>query len=96
MHLPGFFRDAGDGETAQAPRGAGVGLDAVPELDRFGRRRHAADGGGGVQVVTQQSRVERLPATPGVPHGHDVGDQHMVVRLGVATLELSRGGTRPR
>ena len=68
VDLPGLFRDAGDGEAAQPPRGAGVGLDAVAELDRLGCRGHAPDGGGGVEVVAQQGRVQRLPAAPGVAH----------------------------
>ena len=64
VHLPGLFRDAGDGETAQTPRGTGVGLDAIAQLHRFGGSRQAADGGGGVQVVSQQGRVEPFPAAP--------------------------------
>ncbi len=77
VDIAGLFGNAGYSETAQAPRGAGVGLDAVPKLDRFGRRRQAADSGGGVQVVAQHRGVKCFPTAPGVPHGHDVGNQHV-------------------
>ena len=68
VDFPGFFGDARDGPTAQAPRPPGVRLDAVAELDGLGGSRHAADGGGGVEVVSQQPRVERFPAASFVAH----------------------------
>ena len=80
VYFPRFFGDAGDGPTAQSSRRAGVGLDAVAELDRFGRPRHTADGGGGVEVVTQLPGVQAFPTTPLVAHGHDVGNQDIGVR----------------
>ena len=84
MDLPGLPGYAGDGRIAQAPRRPGVGLNAVAELDRLGGSRHAPDGGGGVQVVTQLPGVQALPPSPLVAHGHDIGDEHMVVDLGIA------------
>jgi hypothetical protein len=84
VHLPGLFGDAGDGPGAQAPRRTRVGLDPVAELHRLGRRRHTTGGGGGMKVVTEQGRVQRLPAASFVAHVHEIGHQDMVVGLGVA------------
>ena len=75
MDFPGFLGDPRDGPTAQAARWARVGLDAVAELYRFGRPRHAPDGGGSMQVVTQLPGVQGFPPAPLVAHDHDIGSQ---------------------
>ena len=64
VHFPGFFRDAGDGPAPEAARGPGVGLDAVAELDRLGRRRHPSNGRGGMEVVARQGRCRALSSRP--------------------------------
>ena len=60
-----------------SPRGAGVGFDAVTELHRFGRPRHAPYGGGGEEMVTQLPGVQPFPPAPLVAHSHDIGDEHV-------------------
>ena len=70
-------------QPPRRPERPGVGLDPVAELDGLGRSRHAADGGGGMEVVAEQPGVERLPAAPFVAHTYQIRDQHMIVDLGV-------------
>ena len=53
------------------------------------------DGGRGVEVVTEQPGVEALPAASLVAHAHDVGDEHVVVDLGVAGPGRRMAGHRP-
>jgi hypothetical protein len=46
-------------------------------------------------MVTQQGGVERLPAAPFVAHLHKIGEQNMIVRLGVATSRCRMAGHGP-
>ena len=69
---------------AETPGGAGVGHDAVAQLDRLLGGGDPAEHGGGVEVLAPQGGVGRLPAALGVGHAHQVGDQDVVVRAGVA------------
>ena len=96
MDLRRFPGDAGDCPAAQATGRPGVSLDAVAQLDRLGRRRHAADRRRGVEVVAEQPGVQPFPAASLVAHPHDVGDEHVVVDLGVARPGRPHGGTPPR
>ncbi|HWG75150.1 MAG TPA: hypothetical protein VG184_13955 [Acidimicrobiales bacterium] len=95
MQLAHLGGNAADRPAPEAPRRAGVGLDAVAEPDGGGRRRHPSDRGRGVEVVSHQSGVEALPPAPGVAHGHHVGDQNMVVHLGVTAAGAGMARRRP-
>ena len=66
------------------PRRAGVGLDAVAQFHRHPSGSNAAGHGGGVQVLSPQSRVRRLPPALLVFHLHDIGQLDVVVWGGVA------------
>ena len=84
VELHNFVGDAGDLPVPEPSRGARVGLDGVAQFDRHPGRGHPAGHGGGVQVLPPQRRVGRLPAALFVLHLHDVGQQDVVVRAGVA------------
>ena len=95
VDLPGLFRDPGDGPAPQTAGRPRVGFDAVTELDRLGCPRHAPDGGGGVEVVAHQPRVQAFPASSLVVHAHKIGQKNVVVDLGVATPGRGMAGHRP-
>ena len=95
VYFPGFFRYARDGPTAQAPRAPRVWLDPVAELDGLGGSSHAADSGGGVEVVAEEPCVERFPPASFVAHTDQICDQDVVVDLGVTGSCRRMAGHRP-
>jgi hypothetical protein len=68
-------------EPAGRPR---VRFDGVAQLDRPLGGSEPADHGGGVGQVPQPGGIQRLPAAVAVEHLGQVGDQHMIMRCGVA------------
>ena len=82
--LEDLVGDPGDPPVAQPARGAGVGLDAVAQLDRHPGGSHPPGHGGGVDMVPPQDRVGGLPAALTVEHFDDIGDQYVIVGAGVA------------
>ena len=89
VQLHHLGRDAGDTPVPEPARRPGVGLDAVAQLDRHPSGSNAAGHGGGVQVLTPQGCIRRLPPALLVLHLHDIGQQDVVVGGGVAQ---TRGG----
>jgi hypothetical protein len=83
MQSAHFGGDAGDRPAPEPPRWARVGHDPVAELDRLCSRRHPPNCCGGVEVVAKKSGVGALPASPSVTHGNGVGDEHMIMDLGI-------------
>jgi len=78
-----LFRYARDGPTAQATGAPWVRLDPIAELNGLRGSCHAADGGGGMEVVAEQPCIEGFPAAPFVAHAYQIRDEHMIVDLGV-------------
>jgi hypothetical protein len=75
-----FIGNPSDPPVRQPPGTALIGLDPVPQFDRYPGCGDPADHGRGVQMLPPQSGVRGLPPAPCVAQFDHVGEQHMVVR----------------
>lgn len=83
MDLKDFLGEAGDLPAVQLPGRPLVRLDPIPQLHRHPRGGDPPDRGRRVQLIADEGGVETFPAAPVVSHPHHVGDQHMIMDLGV-------------
>ena len=83
MDLDHLVGDAGDPPVSELPRRPRIGHDGIAQLHRGPGRGHPADHGGGVQMLTPDGGVGRLPPAFLVEHFDQVRHQHMIMRTGI-------------
>jgi hypothetical protein len=95
VQLADLGRDTGYRPSSEASRRARVGDDPVSELDCLDSTSHAPHGRRRVEAVSQKRRVGALPPSAGVSHQHSIGDENVIVHLGIAGPGRRMSGGRP-